>query len=178
MPRTPMQAVCGIQCALVVSRKAREKKDADAARAERKADRAKRDALKTRKDHIKEAQAVFNAYIRERDKDMPCICCGRVKTSVDGLYAHGWDCGHYRSVGSAPHLRFDERNAHRQLVYCNRDRAGNSTDYRTGLIKRIGLEAVEALEADQTPRKWTVAELAEIKATYRAKLRQLQKEKA
>jgi hypothetical protein len=36
------------------------------------------------------------------------------------------------------------------------------------------LERVEALEADQTPRKWSIAELVEIKATYRKKLRDLQ----
>jgi hypothetical protein len=46
-------------------------------------------------------------------------------------------------------------------------------DYRRGLIRRIGLEAVEALESDQEPRKWSIAELAEIKATYRAKLKQM-----
>ena len=46
-------------------------------------------------------------------------------------------------------------------------------DYRVGLIKRIGLEAVESLEADQTPKKYTIAELRAIKAHYVAKLKEL-----
>ncbi len=46
--------------------------------------------------------------------------------------------------------------------------------YRLGLIQRIGLEAVEALEADNTIRKWTREELREIAATYRAKRKELE----
>ena len=92
-----------------------------------------------------------------------------------GLSAHGWDCGHYRSTGSASHLRFHEDNAHRQLVICNRYGAGRAVDYRIGLIARIGLERVEALEADNTPHKWTAEELREIKARYKAKLKQMEK---
>ncbi|MEF0257051.1 recombination protein NinG, partial [Pseudomonas aeruginosa] len=41
------------------------------------------------------------------------------------------------------------------------------------LIERIGLEAVEALEADHQPRKYTNDELKAIAAEYRAKLREL-----
>jgi hypothetical protein len=145
-------------------------------RAERRQDREKKAGLKTRNDHIKEAQIVFNQYIRLRDQlaGHTCICCDQ---PLDWS-GNNVDAGHYRSRGSAPHMRFDERNVHAQTKRCNLYGAGRAVDYRIGLIKRIGLEAVEALEADQTPRKWTVAELAEIKATYRAKLKQLQKEKA
>lgn len=128
--------------------------------------------LKRRADWLKEAQTAFNAYIRERDKDLPCICCGRT-SDKQFLTGSNWDCGHYRSTGSAPHLRFDERNAHRQLSICNRHGAGRAVDYRIGLIARIGLAAVEALEADNEPRRWTVEELIEIKSHYRAKLKAL-----
>lgn len=57
--------------------KAERKKKRAAALAkkqERAQDRAKRAALKTIPDLIKEAQIEFNAYIRARDKDKPCIC--------------------------------------------------------------------------------------------------------
>ncbi|MBW6376018.1 recombination protein NinG, partial [Pseudomonas aeruginosa] len=40
---------------------------------------------------------------------------------------------------------------------------------------RIGLEAVEALEADHRPRKYTNDELKEIKAKYRALSRELKR---
>ena len=44
-------------------------------------------------------------------------------------------------------------------------------DYRIGLIARIGLEAVEALEADNTLRRYTADELRAIKTMYREKLK-------
>ena len=62
---------------------------------------------------------------------------------------------------------------HRQLVQCNRHGAGRAVDYRIGLIARIGLEAVEALEADNTARKWTIEDLRGIRDLYREKLKAL-----
>ncbi|MFP5499771.1 MAG: recombination protein NinG, partial [Gammaproteobacteria bacterium] len=85
------------------------------------------------------------------------------------------DAGHYRSVGSAPHLRFDERNCHAQSKQDNRFLSGNAVDYRIGLIARIGQEAVDALEADQSVRKYTVEQIKGIKAYYRAKTRKLKR---
>ena len=74
-----------------------------------------------------------------------------------------------------PHLRFHEDNAHAQRKQCNRWGAGRAVDYRLGLIERIGLARVEALEADQQPRKYTADELRAIRDLYRAKLRELVK---
>lgn len=88
------------------------------------------------------------------------------------------DAGHYRSVGSAPHLRFDERNCHAQSKQDNRFLSGNAVDYRIGLIARIGQKAVDALEADQSVRKYTVDEIKAIKAEYRAKTKELKKGQA
>lgn len=130
--------------------------------------------LKKRGDYMKEAQRAFNAFIRERDKDLPCICCGKIATPAKTVSGGAWDAGHYRSVGSAPHLRFVEDNCHRQRKHCNRDGAGRAVDYRVGLIARIGLHRVEALESDQQERKWTIADLVAIRDMYRAKLKSLQ----
>jgi hypothetical protein len=44
-------------------------------------------------------------------------------------------------------------------------------DYRIGLIERIGLPAVEALESDQEPRKYSIQDLKAIRDEYRAKLK-------
>ena len=52
--------------------------------------------------------------------------------------------------------------------------AGRAVDYRIGLINRIGLAAVEALEADNRVRKWTRGELIEIRARYAAKRKELE----
>jgi hypothetical protein len=88
-----------------------------------------------------------------------------------------YDAGHYRSTGSASHLRFDEANCHAQRKQCNRYGAGRAVDYRIGLIKRIGLERVEALEASNSPRKWTREALIAIRETYQEKLNVLKRER-
>jgi hypothetical protein len=127
--------------------------------------------LKRRADYLKEAQVAFNAFIRFRDRNQSCISSG-VPLTLEAV-GGGYDCGHYRSVGSAPHLRFDERNAHGQTKKENRYLSGNAISYRVGLIARIGLAAVEALEADNAPRKWSIDDLKAIKAHYTYKLKKL-----
>jgi hypothetical protein len=163
IPVRPLQAVCSQICA---SRLVRAQKKEELER-----DKARKAALKRIPDLIKDAQIAFNAFIRLRDQLRPCICCGQPlgESSVGG----GYDAGHYRSTGSASHLRFNEDNCHAQRKVCNRYGAGRAVDYRIGLIARIGLERVEALEADNTPHKWTREELIEIKETYRRKLKEL-----
>jgi hypothetical protein len=174
VPRAMSHVACCGACAHSIVRAKREQEEQRKRSDERKADRAKREALKTRSDHMKEAQREFNRYIRLRDARQPCICCGQPLGlgEIGGAY----DCGHYRSVGSAPHLRFDERNAHAQRKQCNRYGAGRAVDYRIGLIQRIGLDSVHALERDQLPRRYTADDLKAIRDTYRAKANALQKE--
>ena len=140
-----------------------------AAKVERTETRRRREAIKTLPELHREAQAAFNAFIRARDRGEPCICCGLPLSAGD--VGGAFDCGHYRSVGSAPQLRYHEDNAHGQRKQCNRWGAGRAVDYRLGLIARIGLERVEALESINTPHKWTREELVAIRETYRAKLR-------
>lgn len=128
--------------------------------------RKKREELKNPQDWLKEAQSVFNSFIRERDRDLPCISCGRHHTG-------SYDAGHYRSVRAAPQLRFDERNVHKQCVPCNQYKSGNAIEYRLGLSARIGSASVELLEASNEIKRWTIEEAKEIKATYKAKLKEL-----
>ena len=163
-PRASTQVVCSWRCASAYTAKEKAKR-------ERKEYREKKEQLKTRREWIIDAQTAFNAYIRERDKNQPCICCGQ--PLVQGSIGGGYDCGHYRSTGSAPHLRFNEDNAHGQRKVCNRYGAGRAVDYRIGLVKRIGIERVEKLESDNEPKKWTIDELKQIKQKYKLKLKEL-----
>ena len=155
---------CSPECAAEYAKRERIKKEA-------KEIRARKLAIKPRSQWLKEAQNAFNSYIRSRDKGQPCICCGQPlgAEQVGG----GFDAGHYRSVGSAPHLRFDERNCHGQRKVCNRYGSGRAVDYRLGLISRIGLDQVEAIEADNEPRKYRIEDLKEIITTYKTKLKEL-----
>ncbi len=167
-PVRSMQVLCSGRCAIRQATAASKAKKA----AERATTRARRESLKTIPQRIKDAQHAFNAWVRARDANQPCICCGLPLGAGD--IGGAYDCGHYRSTGSASHLRFDERNAHAQRKVCNRYGAGRAVDYRVGLIARIGREAVEALESDNKPRKWTHAELIQIAATYKAKRKALE----
>lgn len=176
VPQRLGQAVCSPKCALatVEAQKAKEKKSL--AQAGRRDIKVRKEALKTRGDHIREAQQAFNEFIRTRDQAAGHLCISSGKP-LDWS-GNAVDAGHYRSVGSAPHLRFDERNCHAQSKQDNRFLSGNAVDYRIGLIARIGQEAVDSLESDQSVRKYTVDEIKAIKATYRAKTRELKKGQA
>ena len=172
------QNTCSFECKVALGVFFAERSKAKREKADRIAEIAStkilREKLKTKRDWTKEAQIAFNAFIRTRDNGKPCICCGKPLGAQQ--IGGGFDAGHYRSIGSAPHLRFDERNVHGQQKQCNRYGAGRAVDYRIGLIARIGLESVESLEADQTPKKYTIAELRAIKAHYVAKLKELKNE--
>lgn len=173
VPQRLGQAVCSPKCALaaVEVQKAKEKKSL--AQAGRRDIKVRKEALKSRGDHMREAQQAFNEYIRTRDQAAGHLCISSGKP-LDWS-GNAVDAGHYRSVGSAPHLRFDERNCHAQSKQDNRFLSGNAVDYRIGLIARIGQEAVDALESDQSVRKYTVDEIKAIKAAYRAKTRELKR---
>ena len=142
----------------------------------RKAVRAEKkqavEKLKTRSDYVKEAQKAVNAYVRERDNGKECISCS-TRLNQTGALGGSYDAGHYRSVGSAPHLRFDTRNIHGQCKKCNHRRSGNAADYRVKLLRKIGEARLEALECDQIQRKYTVSDLHRIKTIFTTKLKRL-----
>ena len=174
-PTMSTQKVCSVACAIAISKDSKLQKVAAKAitKQARQDLQERREKLKTKGEHLREAQASFNAYIRERDRlaGYACISSGR---PLD-WNGNAVDAGHYRSTGAAPHLRFDENNCHAQSKHDNRYLSGNVAEYRLGLIQRIGLAAVEALEADQAPRRYTIEDLQAIKALYRQKLKDLRR---
>ncbi len=170
------QKVCSPDCALAIKDKHATPARKAIADRERREVRVRKEKLKSRSDHLREAQQAFNEFIRWRDRiaGHACISSG-LPLDWSGNQT---DAGHYRSTGAAPHLRFNENNCHAQRKLDNRYLSGNAVDYRVGLIARIGLAAVEELEADNSVRKYTVEDLKAIKAHYRAKLRELKKRTA
>ncbi|GAA6121471.1 recombination protein NinG [Acidovorax sp. FG27] len=154
--------------------RAEAKKARAAAKVERAETRRRKEAIKTVPALIREAQQAFNAWVRARDAAQPCISCGAPPPDLSGLHA-GRDAGHYRSTGSASHLRFHPDNCHAQCVHCNQWGAGKAVDYRIRLLVRIGLARVEALESDNRTHKWAHDELRGIRDHYRAALRLLVK---
>lgn len=175
-PQRLGQSVCSPVCALAIKDVNKDKARKAIDQRERRDIKAAKERLKSRGEHMAEAQQAFNEFIRWRDRAAghACISSG----AILNWEANSVDAGHYRSVGSAPHLRFNESNCHAQTKQDNRYLSGNAVDYRIGLIARIGLAAVEELEADQSTRKYTIDDLKAIKAHYRALVRQMKRDAA
>ena len=166
-PSKPLQIVCSPSCGLMHAAQKRERERKALVKIERKAIREAKEKIKPRAAYMKETQSAFNAWVRARDADQPCISCGR---HHQGKY----DAGHYRSVGSNPALRFEPLNCHRQCVPCNQHKSGNAIEYRIGLVARIGAEAVAWLEGRHEPKRYSIDDLKAIKAKYKALTRELQ----
>jgi hypothetical protein len=158
-----MSYECQVTYATAHALKSQEKR----VKAERKETREKKQALKPRSQWMKEAQSEVNRYVRLRDKDLPCISCGRFH---DGQY----HAGHYRTVGSAPELRFEVSNIHKQCAPCNNHLSGNLINYRKGLVQKIGIDAVEWIEGKHEPKHYTIDDLKAIKAKYKTLCRELE----
>jgi len=162
-PMRPLQTTCSVPCALTLVRAKQDK-------LQRKITREAKQRIKTRAQWMHEAQAAFNAYVRSRDFDLPCICCGNFTPETRG---GDYDCGHYRSVGANPELRFNELNAHKCCKRCNQFFSGNIVNYRISLLMRIGEEKVTWLEGPHPAKKYTIEDLKNIKAEYKQKLKDL-----
>lgn len=156
---------CGPLCAAKWGHEKALKRHLTAARKERAKAREK---LKTRSDWTREAQTAFNAFIRARDCGKPCISCGSMP---EQRYGGAMDCGHYRSVGAAPHLRFHAFNAAGQCKKCNRDLSGNTVEMRKGMALRFGLDKLRQVEGDDQTRKYTADDLKRIKRIFQKRAR-------
>ena len=122
--------------------------------------------LKTTQDWLKEAQTIFNKYIRLRDMGLWCISCGKQPKKKNA--------GHYFSSGGHSNVRFDEDNVHLQCEACNTYLSGNLLNYQIGIEKRIGAKKLLELHARaHTEKRWSVEELKEIIKTYKFKVQQL-----
>jgi hypothetical protein len=181
VPQRLGQRVCSPACAILdapTNQANQEKARKSLAQVERREIKVRKEKLKSRADHLREAQAAVNEYVRLRDAQLPCISCDSMPNDNDLMTGSRWDAGHYRSVGACPELRFEPLNIHRQCVKCNRNLSGNAVEYRIRLVLRIGADRVAWLEGPHEPRKYTVEEIKAIKAEYRAKTRELKKGQA
>jgi hypothetical protein len=188
VPAQPFQTWCSPDCAVAIIRQRQEKQRKSFAQRERREIKVRKEALKSRGDHLKDAEKAVRDYRRTYELSIGsgCMSCGESQESI--LAAQGWktggafDAGHFLGKGARPELRLEPSNIWLQCKACNSGsymhaRKGYtvSQGFRTGLIARIGLDAVEALEADHEPRKHTVDKLKAITAEYRAKTRELKR---
>lgn len=180
-PRSMGHTACSQPCAEEVATAKREQQERKERRARDRArledvrqTREKLEAMKALPTLKAEAEKAMNAWVRWRDRPLGCISCGQ--PFPIGRIGGDFDAGHFRSKGSAAHLRFDPRNVHGQCKHCNDRLAGNPTGYERGLVARIGADEVEALKRDETPRKHSRDDCRALRDMYRAKLNQAKRE--
>ncbi len=93
IPKQSFQSWCSPDCAVVIARSRQEKKRKALAQIERREIKVRKEKLKSRADHLKDTQIAFNAWVRERDADLPCISCGRHHQGQvrRGALPHSWE---------------------------------------------------------------------------------------
>lgn len=163
----PLQSVCGPSCGLELARKKREK-------AERAQDRATRERLKPRAKWLAECQAIVNRYVRvlALSRGDGCYTCG---ATPEQKFGGTFDAGHFRSVGSAPHLRFWIPQIKMQCIPCNRHKGGMALAFRRALVRDHGEQWVESLESMQHVAKFDIDYLRRFKSVIGRRLKRLEK---
>ena len=172
-PRNSLQTVCSPKCAIQLANQISERKQKRLEKEQRDDLRARREKLKTKSDWAKEAQVAVNRYIFWRDFGRPCIACG--KQLNYGIRGGAVDASHYRSRGSASHLRYNVLNIHAGCVRCNRELSGNLIPFRINLIEKIGAHRVDSLEHDNTPRRFDIEYLKRVRFIFTRRARHYEK---
>ena len=169
-PLRPMQAVCSPRCA---ARKVRSDKEL-AKLKEKKLTVARKEAIKSRAKWLAECQAVVNKYVRLKAARAgeSCYTCG---ATPQQKFGGTFDASHFRSVGSAPHLRFWIPQIRICCVVCNRHKGGELLAFRRNLVAEHGADWVQQLEARQETAKFTIDYLKRLKKIMSKKVRRLEK---
>lgn len=181
VPSSPLAVVCGVPCAVEHGRAVTAKQKAKAqreeravAKAQRALDRIKLEKMTPAKWWKAKAKKAMHLFVRTRDAGKPCASCDTVLVQA-GRLGGDYDAGHFRSVGSAKHLEFDERNIFGQCKYCNDTLHSNPQEYERRLRLLKGDAFVDELLADQAPRHYKAADYQAIEAHYKSKLAELKK---
>lgn len=166
-PQRIGQAVCGYACGLAIKDVNIEKANKAMKIQDRNDTKVRREKLKSKGDYLREAQKVFNAWVRERDRGLPCISCG---VNYPDSEVNVWDAGHMRSVGASSSTRFNAFNVNKQCVRCNRYLSSNAINYRIGLAKKIGEERVDRLYSAPPIASYTKEYLIRLKNVFKRRI--------
>ena len=175
------KAYCSAECGSILAlqllnkKKEKENKEFKAETKKRKLKLAK----ETKQYWIDLIRARLHKWIKIRDKDEPCISCGRYDHEIPDAPKGKWDAGHFRSQRAAKQLRFDPLNIHKQCFQCNRGgemwskkRDTVSMNYEKNLIKKIGQDKVNDLKFNNKVKRYTLIELKELFEYWDSKLKE------
>ncbi|MEG5263253.1 recombination protein NinG [Pseudomonas sp. JDS28PS106] len=163
------QTVCSPACALAMAPVHQVKARKALAQVERREIKVRKERLKSRADYAREAQAAINRYVRLRDAHLGCVSCDKPAS-----WPGQWHCSHFRSVGAAPHLRFNLWNMNKSCSACNNFLSGNIAGYRPKLIEKIGQARVDWLECNQAVARHDIPYLKRLKAVFAKKCRRME----
>lgn len=169
-PQRMGQHVCSPACGLAIKDVNQDKAKKAIAHTERLEHKAAKEKVKRKADYAKEAQTAINRYVRLRDRDLGCVSCEKGPE-----WGGQWHCSHFRSVGSAPHLRFNLLNMQKSCSVCNNHLSGNISSYKPELVRRIGADKVDWLERFNEIRRYDVDYLKRIKKVFNRKSRRLER---
>jgi hypothetical protein len=132
-----------------------------AAKVDKALTRQKRESLKSKAHHAKDAQTAVNKYVRLRDAHLGCVSCDK-PASWDGQ----WHASHFRSVGAATSVRFHLWNIHKSCSVCNSWKSGNLSEYEPRLREKIGPEKVDWLRTQNHLSAYSGEYLKRLKAIF------------
>lgn len=194
--KTPAGWFCKIEHATKYARERQERardRQLNKAKAEqRKADKATRAASRDAKRRDlkwqhKLTQKAFNRmrvleeliWFKRRGIEPECISCGRP------LGGDQWCCGHFKTRGAQPGLRYDPKNTYLQHNHrCNMNLSGDiegtktTRGYKQGLKERFGEEEGQAIidycESNTAPVKLDWEELEKMRSQFNERIRELE----
>lgn len=135
---------------------------------------------KKKKSQAELTQDSFNKMIRLLDAGKPCHSCGRYQCGAL------MTCGHFRSVGACPELRYDPRNAFIQGGGCNfanrrpdkNNAKGAETiaqEYEKRLRDEYGDAFVDWVKGPHEMPRWRDDDLRAIRKLFAAECRRLER---
>lgn len=171
-PARPMQHVCSPGCAVAVVSAKREKERERKELEERRADRAKRRAMKTISQLEGDCRRIVQKIARIRDRHDGCISC-----HMGPNYGGQWHGSHYRAHGGCSSLQFHLWNIHKACAQCNLFKGGNREGYVQGLLSKpgYGLERLEWLDSCPKSRRFDRGYLLRFKSVMGKRLRRMEK---
>ena len=176
--RSSFQTTCdNINCAIKKVESGKTRKKAQEAKKKKAHDKLRLDALRPYSYWVKKAQTACNRFIRARDKDEPCIMCGKLPQSDDKQYGGTWDACHYISRGSCGTLRYHPCNVHKGCKSCNSPgpyKAQKTVkQFRVNLLEKVGVEIVEYLDSYRDLKPLSVEDIKEIELYYKQRYREV-----
>ena len=151
----PAGVFCNLNHAMAWQENARQAAAQKAYKA-KTADRKRKLLYNDRKYWLEKAQGSFNAWVRARDKGLPCISCGKPD---NGDVRHA---SHFKSRGANSFLRYHPMNVNASCVKCNAYNSGALDGYALGIIEKYGIEALKYLNNAPRVRRYDISYLKRV----------------